>query len=172
MKLSDLIQKWENEKIFYSQQEIGTGVESFVKSCLESEDLFNLKEGKLSTPEKNRKNVYIQENRAKEGRHADFVIYIDTEIIIPIEVEKYGNIEAGKLQIYNYQKDFDKHYGILTDGNTWRFYNNNVIREICLKSIFENIKIFTSFWLDYIKPNKYYLSFFEPQGQLSLFKVC
>ena len=159
---------WEKEQEHYRNNEVGSGVQSFVKKLFESE-LFSLKEGKLSTKLEDRKNEFIHEKRAKEKRRADFYIYINPEIAIPIEVECYGKIEAGAKQILNYQKDFDKHYGILTDGFTWRFYNNNlIIKVFTLKDIFDNTQLFLTFWKEYIKPEFYYLSFFEKVGQLTL----
>jgi hypothetical protein len=170
MNIKELASKWDKEKEFYRHQELGTGVHSFIRSCLESEDLFSLKESLLSIKAEHRRNSYIHENKAKEGRQADFVIYIDPDIIIPLEAECFGNIKAGVRQLFEYQKDFDKQYGILTDGFTWRFYNNNDFRKFTLPQIFEEPKIFLEFWKDYIKPENYYLSFFEPHGQLSLLR--
>lgn len=158
---------WEKEKNYYLKNEVGTGVQSFVKRLLESE-LFNLKEGKLSSKLESRRNEFIHEKRAKESRKADFYIYISPRIAIPIEVECYGNIKAGEKQLFNYQKDFDKHYGILTDGFEWRFYNNNVYKSFTLDDIFDNTDLFLTFWKEYIKPEFYYLSFFEKTGQLAL----
>lgn len=159
---------WQKEKDFYRKVEVGTGVQGFIKKVFESEEVFNLKEGKLSTEPEQRKNEFIHEKRAKEKRKADFVIYINPEIIIPVEAECYGKIEAGEPQLFSYQKDFDKQYGILTDGYTWRFYNNNIFRPFTLKDIFDNTPLFLEFWKEYIKPEFYYLSFFEPIGQLAL----
>ena len=159
---------WQKEKDFYRKAEVGTGVQSFVKKILESEDLFNLKEGKLSTKLEQRKSEFIHEKKAKQQRRADFVIYITPEIVIPVEAECYGNIKVGEPQLFNYQKDFDKQYGILTDGHTWRFYNNNIFRSFTLKDILDNSSRFLEFWTEYIKPESYYLSFFEPTGQLAL----
>ncbi|MCJ7508549.1 MAG: Eco57I restriction-modification methylase domain-containing protein [candidate division Zixibacteria bacterium] len=161
---------WNKEKKHYKKQEVGSGIQSFIKKMLESEDLFNLKEGRLSTKRENRKNEFIYEKRAKEGRRADFVIYIDSEIVIPMEVESFENIERGKKQLAQYQKDFDKKYGILTDGFIWRFYNNNLYREFNLSNILDDPPLFLEFWKEYIKPEFYYLSFFEAVGQSSLLK--
>ena len=160
---------WEKEKDYYRRTEVGTGVQSFVKKLLESE-IFKLKEGKLSTELKKRKNEFIHEKKAKESRKADFYIYINPEIAIPIEVECYCNIKAGEKQLLNYQKDFDKHYGILTDGFEWRFYNNNLYKAFSLDDIFDNTDLFLTFWKEYIKPEFYYLSFFEKTGQLAFVK--
>ncbi|MBI3956121.1 N-6 DNA methylase [Candidatus Gottesmanbacteria bacterium] len=166
--LHDIKQLWAKDKDYYRKVEVGTGVQSFVKKLLESEEIFNLNEGKLSTNTLIRKNEFIQEKDAKERRRADFYIYITQDIAIPIEVECYGNIKAGVIQLLNYQKDFDKHYGILTDGYEWRFYNNNAYKAFTLDDIFEHIDPFLTFWKEYIKPEFYYLSFFERTGQLAL----
>lgn len=170
MDINTLKAKWNKEKKHYKNQELGSGIHSFVRSFLENDKLFNLKEGSLSRKAELRKNEYIHENKAKEGRRADFVIYISSEIVIPLEAECYGNIQTGIKQLFNYQKDFDKQYGILTDGYYWRFYNNNIYREFNLTQIFDESEIFIEFWKGYIKPESYYLTFFEPQGQLQLLK--
>lgn len=168
MTIKELKTKWNKEKEHYRKQEIGTGVHSFIRDFLESEDLFNLQQGSLSAKGESRKKEYIHEHKAKEKRQADFVIYINSDIVIPIEAECFGNIEAGAKQLFNYQKDFEKQYGILTDSYIWRFYNNNVYREFNLDQIFGGKEQFQEFWKEYIKSESYYLTFFEPQGQLSL----
>ena len=133
MTIKEIKNKWNKDKDYYGTQELGSGVHSFIRLCLESKELFGLKEGSLSNKSISRKNEYIHENKAKEGRQADFVIYINSDIVIPLEAECYGNIKAGISQLFSYQKDFDKQYGILTDGFTWRFYNNNLcLREFSL----------------------------------------
>lgn len=158
---------WQKDNEFYRTTEVGTGVQTFVKNILESE-IFNLKEGKLSTKLESRKNEFIYEKKAKESRKADFYIYINSDIAIPVEVECYGNIKTGEIQLFNYQKDFDKHYGILTDGFTWRFYNNNIFKTFILNDLLANTQLFPTFWKEYVKPEFYYLSFFEKVGQLAL----
>ena len=171
LKIKEIKNKWNKEKDYYKTQELGSGIHSFVRACLESEELFHIKEGSLSTKLETRKNEYIHENKAQIKRRADFVIYIDSDIVIPLEAERYENIEAGKEQLFNYQRDFDKQYGILTDGFTWRFYNNNIlVKEFNLDQIFEKTDLFIEFWKEYIKPEFYYLSFFEPPKQISLFE--
>lgn len=160
---------WNKDKEYYLKSEVGTGVQSFVKKFIESPEIFYLKEGKLSTKDKDRKNEFIYEKHAKENRKADFYIYINADIAIPIEAECYGNLKAGEKQLINYQKDFGKKYGILTDGFTWKFYNNTlVVKEFTLEQIFKDIKLFLNFWREYVKPEFYYLSFFEKFGQLAL----
>lgn len=159
---------WNEEKEHYRKKEIGTGVQSFVKKVLESDEIFKLKEGKLSTKLQDRKNEFIHEKKAKQQRRADFYIFISPEIAIPVEAEQYGNIQIGESQLFKYQKDFEKQYGILTDGFSWRFYNNNLYRTFTLDDILDNTSLFLTFWKEYIKPEGYYLSFFEKIGQLAL----
>ena len=160
---------WNKEKESYKTQEVGSGVQRFVKDILECTEILDLKEGKLSTPKENRKNEFIHEKKTKDGRQADFAIYINSDIIIPIEVEQYTNIEQGEDQLFQYQSDLQKKYGILTDGYTWRFYNNNIYRVFTLEHLFSQTDYFLEFWKEYIKPEYYYLSFFEEIGQLPLF---
>lgn len=163
------IQKlWNSEKEFYRTHEVGTGTQSFVKKVFESSDYFGLREGKLSTSEEKRKNEFIYEKNAKENRRADFVLYISSEVIIPCEVECFDNIRAGEKQLLDYQNDFERQYGLLTDGFTWRFYNNNIYKSFTLNELISQKELFLDFWHEYIKPEHYYLSFFETAGQLAL----
>ena len=170
LTISQLKTKWSKEKEPYKIQEVGSGVQIFVKDVFQSECIFSLKGGLKSTLLENRKNEFLEEEKTKAQRRVDIVIYISPEIIIPVEIEKYQNIEAGKGQLLNYQADLDKKYGILTDGFTWRFYTNNVFREFNLNKILDETELFLEFWKEYIKPEFYYLLFFEPFGQLSLIK--
>jgi hypothetical protein len=167
--ISQLRSMWNREADSYRTQEVGSGVQRFVKEVLECPEIFNLKEGQLSTPLEMRKNEFIYEKKTKDKRRADFVIYISSDIIIPIEVEQYTNIEQGESQLSQYQSDLEKKYGILTDGYTWRFYNNNVYRVFTLDHLLSDTAYFLEFWKEYIKPEYYYLSFFEEAGQLSFF---
>lgn len=98
MMFIDLKNKWSKEKAFYRTHELGSGVHSFVVDILTNPELLNLREGKLSTFLTDRKNEFIHEKNAKEKRRADFYIYINPEIAIPIEVECYENIQAGEKQ--------------------------------------------------------------------------
>ena len=168
MTLKELKNKWNNENEKYRTHELGSALHTFVRELLACEELFGLHEGNLSTPLISRKNEFIHEKNAKEGRRADFYIYVNSDIAIPVEVEKYGNISAGESQLLSYQKDFEKHYGILTDGFTWRFYNNNLYKTFSIDTIFDDTELFLTFWKGYIKPEFYYLSFFEKKGQLAL----
>ena len=170
MTIIQLKSLWNKEKENYQSQEVGSGVQKFIREVLECPELFNLKEGKISTPNEKRKDEFICEYKTKSKRRVDAAIFITPEILIPVEVEQYTNIQAGINQLFQYQIDLDRKYGILTDGYTWRFFNNNIYRTFTLKEIFDETKTFLEFWKEYIKPEHYYLSFFETFGQLSLFK--
>jgi len=170
MTLKELKNKWNKETEAYKKQEVGSGVQIFVKDTLQSEDVFALRKGLKSTLLEKRKNEFLEEEKTKERRKADIVIYISSDIIIPVEIEKYQNIDAGTKQLLDYQVDLDKQYGILTDGFTWRFYTNNIFREFSLNQILDETELFLEFWKEYIKPEFYYLLFFEPFGQLQVIK--
>ena len=152
---------WEAEQEEYRKHEIGSGVQDFVNKILMSDDIFKLKKGKLSDNDENRKNEFLLEQTKKQKR-ADIIIYVDNDIIIPVEVEKYNNIKAGREQIFNYQKAWNKKYGILTDGYTWIFYNNKIeIKNFTLNFILEKTELFLKFWEEYTQADNYYLQFFE-----------
>jgi len=168
LSISELRAKWHKEKSFYEVREVGTGVEIFVKDVLKSPDVFALKVGLNSTRLENRKYEYLEKKTSKGSRQPDITIFATPEIIIPVEVERYGNINAGKDQLLQYQVDLEKKYGILTDGYAWQFYNNNEYREFTLDTILDNTTLFLEFWHEYTKPEKYYLSFFEKRWQHSL----
>ncbi|HPG29945.1 MAG TPA: Eco57I restriction-modification methylase domain-containing protein [bacterium] len=167
-KISDLKNIWANDKEAFAAKELG-GLHSFVKDVLESEELFNLKQGKESSKISARKNEFTIET-SKQGRRADFVIYINgDEIVIPVEVEKHNNIEKGVEQLFQYQKDWMKKYGLLTDGNEWRFYKSSQYKRFFINDILNNPKEFVVYWQFYIKPENYYIELFNPSIQLSLF---
>ncbi len=170
MNIIGLREKWNKEKDAYKTQEVGSGVQMFVKEALQSEDMFNLKKGLKSTPFENRENEFLEEEITRERRQADVVIYISPNIVIPVEIERYQNIDAGTEQIIKYKTDLEKPYGILTDGFTWRFYTNNIYREFTLNQMLDDPGLFLEFWSEYIKPESYYLLFFEPFGQLQIIK--
>jgi hypothetical protein len=168
--IKELKKLWETEKQEYVTQEVGCGVQRFVKEVLRSPELFNLKVGELATKDEKRRHEFLEE-KARQAKRADVIVYIDSDIIIPIEVEKYNNIEAGYNQLLNYQLVWDKKYGILTDGYKWQFFNNAlVIKEYTIDAIFTRPDEFLEFWKEYIKPENYYLSFFENVGQIELFE--
>lgn len=169
LNIGQLKSKWAKENNSYLKQEVGSGVQKFVKDFLKSEDLFGLKEGLSSDLLEKRKNEFTEESKTKAARKADIIIYVNPEIIIPVEVEKYKNIDAGLNQLLQYQLDLDKKYGILTDGFTWQFYNNvYLLKEFNLDQILSDSGLFKDFWQEYIKPESYYLSFFEEKGQLKI----
>lgn len=169
LSIQQLKQKWNKEKDSYLKKEVGDGVQKFVKDCLKSVELFNLKDGLNSTPLEKRKNEFTEESKTKAARKADIIVYVSPEIIIPIEVERHENIDAGLGQLLQYQADIDKKYGILTDGYLWRFFNNAyLLKEFNLDEIFSDPELFLDFWEEYTKPEFYYLSFFEERGQLKL----
>jgi hypothetical protein len=169
MNKQELKIKWDKENESYKKREVGSGVQKFVKDVLKSPDYFNFEEGLNSTPLENKRKEFIEESKTKANRSADIVIYIDSDIIIPVEVEKYSNIDQGLGQLFQYQLDLNKKYGILTDGYTWRFYNNAyLVKEITIEQFFKNAELFKEFWSEYIKPEDYYLSFFEERGQLKI----
>ncbi len=161
---------WNKEHNSYKTQEVGSGIHRFVRYVLECPEIFNLNEGELATTHEKRKNEYIYEKKTKDRRQCDFVIYINSEIIIPIEAEQYTNIQQGVDQLSQYQSDLEKKYGILTDGYTWRFYNNNIYRTFTIDQILSETSYFLVFWKEYVKPEYYYLSYFEETGQMSLFE--
>jgi hypothetical protein len=161
---------WYFENEHYKTTEIGSGVQKFVKEVFKCKDIFNLSEGKLSTAIFRRKNEFIEEAK-KKGHRADVVIFIDSDIIIPVEVEKYTHINLGETQIRQYQTDWQKKLGLLTDGYEWRFYNNLYIeKRFTIEDILSKTHEFLTFWQEYTRPESYYLSFFEKKGQLKLFE--
>ncbi|MDI6788077.1 MAG: N-6 DNA methylase, partial [Planctomycetota bacterium] len=170
LTISQLKAKWNKEKSAYTTQEVGSGTQSFVKDILLCEELFNLKDGKLTTSNERRKNEVIYEYKTEQGRRIDFAIFINPEVIIPVEIERYQNIDIGTKQLLQYQIDLDRKYGILTDGADWRLYINNIYIEFTLDNILDKKSEFWTFWEDYIKSERYYLSFFEAVGQLPIFK--
>ena len=168
ISIPELRIKWEKEKSFYEVSEVGTGVQIFVKDVLKSPDVFALKVGLNSTKLEKRKDEFLEEKKSKGKNRPDITIFITPEIIIPVEVERYENIDAGRSQLFKYQSDLEKKYGILTDGYTWQFYNNNEYREYTLETIFDKTGLFLEFWNEYIKEENYYLAFFEKHWRDSL----
>ena len=170
LSISELKQKWEKDKDFYRSAEVGSGTQKFVKKVLNSAEVFNLEEGNLSTELESRSSEFTEETKTNKSRRADVVIYINQDIVIPVEVEKYGSIAAGEDQLKNYQADLEKQYGVLTDGNEWRFYNNNFYRTFTIEEILNETELLLTFWASYIRPKNYYVNFFEPLGQQKPFE--
>jgi hypothetical protein len=165
---------WEISKDGFKIQELGK-LQDFIKDIFESGQLFALTYGDLrKNNNKNRKNEFTRET-AKEGagsRRADIVIFIDgDDVVIPVEVERLGNIKAGESQILQYQTDWRKKYGILTDGEEWRLYFDRWYETFHLKDIFDKKSAFWEKWKQYINQETYYDMAFNPMGQLQFFET-
>jgi len=109
--IPELRTKWRKEKTFYEVREVGTGVQIFVKDVLKSPEVFALKVGLNSTKLEDRKNEFLEEKTSKGRNQPDITIFITPQIKIPVEVERYKNIDAGRSQLFQYQIDLDKKYG-------------------------------------------------------------
>ena len=174
MNIQKLRTLWDSEKEVFKQKELGA-LQNFVRKVLECVEFFNLEEGKESIAPHKRDNVFIQEDTdSKERGRPDFVLYLEidqTQIKIPVEVEKHENITAGKKQIEKYKEMYNAVYAILTDGNEWRFYNGDTVCKILkLDEILDEPEIFQTFWKEYTLPENYYVRFFEKMvSQKSLF---
>jgi hypothetical protein len=173
MNILQLKSLWSSEKEAFKEKELGA-LQNFVKKVLECIELFNLEEGKESTAPHDRKNVFIQEDTDSKARNRpDFVLYLEidqTQIKIPVEVERHENIKAGEKQIKDYKEIYNAVYAILTDGNEWHFYEGDTVHKILrLDEILDEPGIFQTFWKEYTLPETYYISFFERMGSKSLF---
>ena len=102
-----LLKRWEKDKEFFSKKELGE-LQDFIKDVLSDSEIFNLKKGLGNTDNRKRKYEFTIET-SKENRRADFVIFINgMDVVIPVEVEKFNNIENGVKQIFQYQMDWNK----------------------------------------------------------------
>lgn len=163
MNIIELQKLWECESESYKKKEIGSGVQFFVKKVLQCEQLFNLKEGKLSTPDESRQNEFLEEP-SKKNKRADIVIFVTNEIVLPIEVERHENIEIGEKQLFEYQLVWDKKTGILTDGFEWRFYISKIpVKSFSIIEMLNKPEEFLVFWNEFIQPINYYISFFKQE---------
>jgi len=130
MNIQQLKSIWNSEKEVFKEKELGA-LQNFVRKVLECVELFNLEEGKESTAPHYRQNVFIQEDTDNIARNRpDFVLYLEidqTQIKIPVEVEKHENIKAGEKQIKDYRELYNAVYAILTDGYEWRFYDGDTV---------------------------------------------
>lgn len=159
-----LLKRWEKDKEFFSKKELGE-LQDFIKDVLSDSEIFNLKKGLGNTDNIKRKYEFTIET-SKENRRADFVIFINgIDVVIPVEVERFNNIENGVKQIFQYQMDWNKKYGILTDGYRWRFYRSNIYREFDIEYILKETKDFLTYWNEYIKPENYYISLFNEKNE-------
>lgn len=164
MSLEYLKERWSKDENIFKNKELG-GLQDFVKDVLQDNELFNLKKGLESTPNQNRKYEFTIET-SKEGRRPDYVIFIDgINIVIPVEVEKFENIEKGIEQVFQYQKDWNKKFAILTDGNEWRFYRSNKYKSFYLHDMLSSPKDFLSYWNSYIKEENYYIDLLKIDGE-------
>jgi hypothetical protein len=107
--LKDLKELWNIESKYYKNSEVGSGVQSFVWNVFQSTDFFDLKRGLKSTDAHKRRREFLLEESNKNGQ-ADAVIFMDAEVVIPVEVEKYENAQSGEWQILNYRTALNKTY--------------------------------------------------------------
>jgi hypothetical protein len=158
--------KWQQNAEYYRQQEVGSGVHSFVKDIFLAPELFDL----VETPKRTNKfDTFTHDAEKKKEGRPDFVLYMSEDVAIPVEVKCYGRIIEGINQLRRYQLDYSKQYGILTDGYEWRFYRSATYRKFTIDEIFEKPTQFIIFWRDYIKSESYYLGIFNP-AEKSLFE--
>ena len=68
MKIKELKDKWAKESKSYAIKEVGDGVQKFVKDMLKSEDVFNLKDGFVSTPKEKRRYEFTEESPTRASR--------------------------------------------------------------------------------------------------------
>ena len=103
MSIKQLQNRWNEDKNFFLNKELGE-LQDFVKDILQDSEIFSLKKGLGSTLNKKRKYEFTIET-SKEGRHADFVIFINGEdVVIPVEVEKHNNIKKASNRFFNTRK--------------------------------------------------------------------
>ena len=171
MTPSELRSLWRAERAAYKLSEVGTGVQRFVWEVLKCDDLFRLKQGLKSTPDHRRRSEFTLEE-SRKGSQADAVVFMDAEVVIPVEVERFERASVGEWQILKYRSVFEKKYGILTDGFEWRFYYGEIADglyyEFTLDRMLDDPRRFRVFWAEYVKPSNYYLAFFEKVGQQTL----
>lgn len=167
--LSDLRNKWEINKEGYKIKEIGGGVHDFISDVFQSSDLFNLQ---LVAVHKNEKEAFVHDTEANKNGRPDFVLYINSDIKIPVEAKCWMRIKEGEDQLVRYQTALNtREYGILTDGFEWRFYRGGKYTKFTLDSMLDNHSDFLAFWDDYLKPENYYIELFNPSGQLEMFET-
>ena len=165
--IEELRDDWETNNEGFKGQEVGK-LQDFIKDIFKCEQLFGLKYGDLRKDNSKRKMEFTTEE-SKEGRRADVVIFIDgEEIVIPVEIERFGNIKAGEIQLLQYQTDWRKKYGILTDGGEWRLYFDRWYESFSLKNILDKKSVFWQRWKQYITPANFYDLTFNITGQLEL----
>lgn len=167
--VSDLRNKWELNKEGYKIKEIGGGVHDFISDIFQSPDFFGLQ---LLAVKSDKKKYFVHDTEANKNGRPDFVLYINSDIIIPVEAKPWGRITDGEDQLVRYQTALDtKEYGILTDGFEWRFYRGGKYTKFTLDSMLDNPSDLLAFWDDYLKPENYYIELFNPSGQLEMFET-
>ena len=167
--VSDLRNKWELNKEGYKIKEIGGGVHDFISDIFQSPDFFGLQ---LLAVKSDKKKYFVHDTEANKNGRPDFVLYINSDIIIPVEAKPWGRITDGEDQLVRYQTALDtKEYGILTDGFEWRFYRGCKYTKFTLDSMLDNPSDLLAFWDDYLKPENYYIELFNPSGQLEMFET-
>jgi hypothetical protein len=169
LKINELKKLWEDNKERYLKAERGSqGNEGFVTRFLNI--AFELVE---NNDAKHKIGTFKNQLGTGQNNHtADFVLYPSENMVIPLEVEKLGKTQAGAKQLIDYQLDFDTKYGILTDGQTWRFFTSTTrYKEFDLeKDIFADISGFLTFWKEYINATTFYLNYFTGKSFDDLFE--
>jgi hypothetical protein len=162
MTVNQLSEKWVSNFEDYKVSEIGSGVHSFVKDILTAPELLSLQETARKT---GKFGTFTHDTEKKKEGRPDFVIYAADDVTIPVEVKCFGKIKEGVTQLFRYQLDYSKQFGILTDGWEWRFYRAGQYSCFHLPAILEKTDEFLLFWNDYIKPIYYYTEIFNPSQQ-------
>ena len=163
MKIAKLQAKWNDNSDAYKTKEVGSGVQSFIKDVLT--ELFCPEE---TSVRKNKTNTFVHDTQATENGRPDFVLFVNSDIEIPVEAKCYTRIDEGVHQLFRYQLDYGKQYGILTDGFEWRFYRASTYRKLTLNEIFANPNDFQTFWQEYVKIENYYQEVLQPERVTAL----
>ena len=165
--VQDLRQKWQVNCEGYKTKEIGSGVHSFIADTFESPDLFKLIKTAAYT---GTNGTFVHDTEANKMGRPDFVLYINSNITIPVEAKCFTRINEGIKQLFKYQIGLNNQFGILTDGYEWRFYRNYKYQKFTIDQLFENTKEFLVFWKEYLKTENYYAELFNPARQILPFE--
>lgn len=126
----------------------------------------------LLAVKQNKKNSFVHDTEANKNGRPDFILYINSDIVIPVEAKPWGRIKEGEDQLVRYQTALNtKEYGILTDGSEWRFYRGGKYTKFTLDSFLARPMDLLTFWSEYLKPENYYIELFNPSGQLEMFET-
>ncbi len=167
MTLTELQAKWSQNCEAYKTKEIGSGVHSFVKDVFSCPDLFALTE---CASKSTKAGTFVHDTQATQQGRPDFVLHVQADIEIPVEVKCYTRIEEGVKQLFRYQIALSKQYGILTDGEEWRFYRGSRYERFKWADLLANPTQFQLFWQDYVKTETYYIELFNRPEQADLFE--